>query len=146
MSLFNNSNPYYIEIKCSKGYIFNQEYDANWINGITKDRFTPTKEDVIKAEEILKENLKEINSNMPNQGNGCPTIHKKIKKYNRQYVGYRDEEGNRIIWINFIWEKDCPDNWNKELIDILDGCSHYWNIKVNLPEAKLFDLSVNGRG
>ncbi|WP_334126872.1 hypothetical protein [Empedobacter brevis] len=146
MTILNSSNPIYIEMKCFKGYIFEQEYNAAWINGITKDRFTPTKEDITKVEEVLKKNLKTINVNIPNQGGKCPIIHKKIKKYNRQYVGYIDTEGNKIIWVNFIWEKNCPENWNKELVDIFDGCSHYWNIKVNLSKEMLFDLSVNGQG
>jgi len=145
MSLLSNGNPIYVDMKCFKGYIFDQEYDVTWINGITKNRFTPTKEEIIKGEEILKENLKAINVNMPNQGDECPIIHKKIKKYNRQYVGYIDEEGNKIIWVNFIWEKNCPENWNKELVDVFDGCSHYWNIKINLDKESLLDLNVNGR-
>ena len=43
-------------------------------------RFTPTKEEIIKAENALKSKLKEVNRNFENQYNSH-IIHKNLKKY-----------------------------------------------------------------
>jgi len=29
---------------------------------------------------------------------------------------------------------------------VLDGCSYYWGVNVNLDESQLSDLSINGIG
>lgn len=145
-----SDSTYYIKSKCYEGYIFPKEniIDADWMpfNDI-RERYTPTNDDIIKAENILKEQLGNINKQaLMNQMKGCPIIHKKLNKYKRQYFGYINSNGGKIIWINCVWYKseDALKLWNKKVITILDGCSYYWNIKINLSQDKLFDLIVNG--
>jgi hypothetical protein len=87
-----------------------------------------------------------LNVDLLNQVDGCPVIHKKLTKYKRQYVGIINQNGDMVVWVNFIWAKD-KDSIKKlgdEIIIILDGCSYYWNVKVNLSSENLFDLSING--
>ena len=36
------------------------------------------------------------------------------------------------------------ENWLSNQVVVLDGGSHYWNVKYNLTTGKLFGLSVNG--
>jgi hypothetical protein len=131
-----------------EGFLFPKENvkDSDWMPlSNMKERYTPSREEIFKAEDILFKQLKEINTSLMNQGNGCPIIHKNLKKYKRQYFGYINDIGEKIIWINLVWNRD--DN-NKGLDEgvrfVLDGCSYFWNIKVNLNEEKLFDLIVNG--
>ena len=145
-----NEEAYHIKGKCYEGYVFPKEntIDADWMpfNDI-RERYTPTNDDIIRAENILQEQLRNINKQaLMNQGKGCPNIYKKLNKYKRQYFGYINNEGEKIIWINCVWYKneDVLELWNKQVITILDGCSYYWNIKVNLKQDKLFDLIVNG--
>ena len=102
--------------------------------------------EIIEVESLIKNQIKELNSNKINQFNGCPAIHKKLKKYKRQYFGYIDENNNKIIWVNFIWHKKTDDDWENELQITLDNCSYFWNVKVNLTSKKVFDLIVNGLG
>jgi hypothetical protein len=118
--------------------------------------YAPSLDDIRDAEHILKEQLRAINmQRMINQDyDHCPIIHRNLKHYIRQYAGYMDN-GKRIIFINFLWnrytvfdmlrgyEKD-KYRWKEECVYVLDGCSHYWSINVNLDERKLFDLHVNG--
>ena len=114
---------------------------------ISDSRFTPTKEDIEKAENALRENLKTINQGLINQDGTKynPVIHKNLRKYRRQYFGYIDEDGDRVLLINAIWSKIQPfQNWLSERITVLDGGSHYWNVKFNLTTGEFFDLSVNG--
>src|SRR2546428_9441114 len=130
-----------------EGYILPKEYTSDLLSFENlKSRFTPSKEDIIKAEELIKKQLAGLNKSLNNQGNECPIIHNNLKKYRRQYLGYITNEGERIIWVNFIsWkDKSHTTEIGKDVIIILDGCSYYWNIKVNLNKEKVFDLRVNG--
>ncbi|MFC0878936.1 hypothetical protein ACE01N_20245 [Saccharicrinis sp. FJH2] len=138
-----------------KGVIF-KENATCFMCLIDKQRFTPTINDIEKAEQILKKNLKTINKQRINQVDNCPIIHKKLKSYRRQYFGYIDSVGNKIIYASFNWDrytlldrlrgyyKDEHENWKKEREMFLDGCSYHWEIKINLNTGELFNLSVNG--
>lgn len=121
-----------------------------------KKRFTPTIEEIEKAELILKKNLKCINQTRVNQVDNCPIIHKKLKSYRRQYFGYIDNNGDKIIYITFNWDRytlrdrlrgysrDENENWKIEKEMVLDGCSYHWEIKINLNKEELFELGING--
>lgn len=131
-----------------EGYIFPKSniIDADWMPlHEVKERYTPTAEDITTAEEILTKQLKGTNTQLVNQRKGCPVIHENLKKYKRQYFGYINNSGEKIIWINLVWgNKENSSDLDKKVRVVLDGCSYYWNIKVNLNEGKLFDLIVNG--
>lgn len=121
-------------------------FPDNYIDLIGGIRFTPRKVEVDRAEKTLKEDLAELNNPLINQGDKYnPIIHKNLKKYNRQYFGYIDENGDKILIINCFWrQKKRFDNWKKERVIILDGGSYYWSVKLNLTTGKLFELRVNG--
>jgi hypothetical protein len=108
-------------------------------------RFTPTKEEINKAEAVLNSELKNLNKERPNQLS-TPVIHEKLRKYKRQYFGYTDQNGKRILLINCYWckRKEFDEKWLKEKISILDGGSYFWEIKFNLDTNELFELYVNG--
>ena len=109
-------------------------------------RFTPTKEEIIKAENALKSKLKEVNRNFENQYNS-PIVHRNLKKYKRQYFGFINNKGEKILDTNSLWSKSIKEHhwhWLNEIIMVSDGGSHYWNIEYNLETDELINLSVNG--
>ena len=109
-----------------------------------QNRFTPTKEEIIKAENALKSKLKFINNPLMNQCSS-PIIHKNLKKYKRQYFGYINEKGEKILYINSLWKKNEKETkWLQQIIMVSDGGSHYWNIEYNLETEELENLKVNG--
>ena len=109
-----------------------------------QNRFTPTKEEIIKAENALKSKLKFINNPLMNQSSS-PIIHKNLKKYKRQYFGYINEKGEKILYINSLWKKNEKETkWLQQIIMVSDGGSHYWNIEYNLETDELENLKVNG--
>ncbi|MDR2854017.1 MAG: hypothetical protein LBV31_01785 [Prevotellaceae bacterium] len=138
-----------------EGVIFLKNADCFLCLG-NKKRFSPTLTDIQKAETILKQNIKKENNPLINQGDNCPVIHKNLANYRRQYFGYVDENGNKIIYITFYWnkytildrlkeyEKVANDTWKTEKSMVLDGCSHYWEININLDKQELFGLGING--
>lgn len=111
-----------------------------------QNRFTPTKEEIFKAENALKSKLKYINNPLINQSSST-IIHKNLKKYKRQYFGYINDKGEKILYINSLWSKSIKEHhwhWLNEIIMVSDGGSHYWNIEFNLETDELINLSVNG--
>jgi hypothetical protein len=109
------------------------------------ERFTPTKQEIENAELALLKQLAVLNSDRQNQY-ATPVIDKNLSKYKRQYFGYIDNNGNKILFINCFWrrDKDSDLNWLKERIRVLDGGSYFWNVKYNISKDELFDLEVNG--
>lgn len=122
-------------------------FPANYIDLIASPEncFTPTKREVDRAELYLRGHLKEVNEDLINQTT-TPIIHRKLKKYKRQYFGYIDENGDRILLINCFWSKNKSNSevWLQNRINVSDGGSYYWDVKFNLDKNKLFDLNVNG--
>ncbi len=113
--------------------------------GSPENSFTPTKTEIDRAELYLRSHLKEVNKDLINQSS-TPIIHRKLKKYKRQYFGYIDGNGDRILLINCFWSKNRSDSeiWLRNRIIVNDGGSYYWNIKFNLDKNALFELVVNG--
>ena len=106
-------------------------------------RFMPDESDVVFVEEILQKHIKEI---MRDFGFTLgPSIVRKNKKYFRQYVGFSNNDGDRLIFVNALWKpimKKYP--WNERFINILDGGSHFWKAKINLTTQKVEVFLVNG--
>lgn len=126
-----------------KGYIFPKEAELLIPFPDLISRFTPTKNEIILAESIIRDSIVNENRILRNQGKGFPIIHKKLNKYKRQYFGYINSDGDKIIWVNCIWFKKISNKISEEVIIIMDGGSYFWNIKVNLSKKKLFALAVN---
>src|SRR5262245_55529666 len=84
-------------------------------------RFTPTRQENDKAEAAMPSQLTKLNAKHINQGIS-PIIEKNLSKYVRQYFGYVDEQGNRILFINCLWKKEKGegDRWLKERIMVMD--------------------------
>jgi hypothetical protein len=138
----NNSTP--IEGKGFKGYIFDKNHFVLMTIDAQKERYTPSANDIFEAEAILKSQIKLLNVNLINQTNCCPIIHKKLRKYTRQYVGFKNTQNQRIIWVNLLWEKNIPEEkFSTGIIEGPGGCSYFWNVTVNLDTKLLYDLSVN---
>lgn len=145
----------YIKKNRYEGVIFSKDYLG--LMNSSDNKFTPTLTDIDSAEIVLRKGIKSINLNRPNQFDNCPVIHRKLGKYKRQYFGYIDTNGDKTILINCFWDKkgfiekvfynESDDlKWKTEEKFVLDGCSYYWKIKVNLTKKKLFDFDVNGIG
>lgn len=61
-------------------------FPSNYFDLIGGQRFTPTREEIEKAEQSLWTGLKILNKNLVNQSS-TPIIHKNLSKYKRQYLG-----------------------------------------------------------
>lgn len=132
--------------RCYKGYIFDTSYLIFKSVKQQQSRALLSGNEIEKAENILKNNLVALNANKINQTDGCPNISKKLRKYHRQYFGFINSKGEKIVWINMFWDKKFNNKSKYELISVNDGCSYYWNIEVNITTSTLSNLQINGKG
>ncbi|MGD1889166.1 MAG: hypothetical protein ACFB15_00955 [Cyclobacteriaceae bacterium] len=140
-----------------QGAIFSEDVECSYCFQ-SEERFSPTLRNIQVAEEILRNSLRQENSEKTNQGKGCPVIHKNLKNYRRQYFGYVNQEGDSIVYTIFEWDrysifdrvrgsvKDESEHWKKEMVMVFDGCSHYWVVNINISRRSLFGLGINGVG
>ena len=150
----------YIKTSRYKGVIFSENYTIQAVRS-NENKFTPTIFEIETAEKILRKGIKAINKERPNQIEKCPIIDKNLTRYKRQYFGHINSLNEKIILIVCYWDgrnrfyefwdkyilKEPEDNyWLKEEMIIMDGCSNYWIIEVNLTQRKLFNFGVNGFG
>lgn len=127
-----------------KGVIVNENVDI-FVDD-KKEWFEPSLQEVKKAEQLLANQIEELNKEKLNQrSEECPVIDRNLNKYIRQYIGYINTSGEKIILINMLWAEDVDyGGLDTEYILIFDGCSHYWKVKVNLSSGKVYDLEING--
>ncbi|MDF2431177.1 MAG: hypothetical protein JWP44_808, partial [Mucilaginibacter sp.] len=86
-----------------EGVIFSKEYSPIFHlfpNNIK--RCSIDTEDILSAERILAEDLRNKQSHKIND----LFIRENLKKYLRQYAGYYDSKGRKIVIINFFWQKE----------------------------------------
>lgn len=129
-----------------KGYVFDTSYLVLKSIKEQQSKAVLSCDEIKIAENILKKNLAALNANKINQTKGCPNISKKLCKYRRQYFGFINSKGEKVIWINMFWNKELNEKAKYELISVNDGCSYYWDIEVNITTNSLSNLQVNGEG
>lgn len=137
-----------------EGIIFRENYHQR--SGDTAElrikKFTPSQEDVYAAEVFLRDQIKD----KINQGDK-KYIFSNLKKYRRQYLGYLNDKGEKIVYINcFPVDLDWADKkiknekqvnittWYDSLFYVFDGGKSFWQIHINITKKKIISMSVNG--
>ncbi|WP_415060205.1 hypothetical protein [Flavobacterium sp.] len=132
--VFNNT--VLVEGKGFKGYIFPKEYKNKYFERDTDKLFTPTIENIMEVEKLLNQKSKDIKRNKLSTENKCWNYNK-LCKYNRQYFGEIDENGNKMIFVNFILKKSTPEYWNKDVVIVLDdSCDYVWTDKIKIDDVQ----------
>ena len=135
-----------------KGYIFDKDIFTAISPPKCTERYTPTKEDIRFAEKILTDSIGYIRKNQPKhkksvmgiKWDSYPIDLGTLPYYRRQYVGFKTEEGDSIIWINFLKDSTPEKDLSEDLVMVLDGGSNYWYIFINITRKELFGMLVNG--
>ena len=86
------------------------------------------KEDIIRAEEIIKD---KISYNLSQN------------KYKRQYVAAINDKGEKLIWVIFFYSEDASSNWKSAIFGAYDGGNYFFQIKVNLKRNTHYDYREN---
>lgn len=145
----------YIKGSKFEGCIFSEKYNGFFGSELNnKTKLTLTTSEIVEAEKLLLNDV----WNKQNTVITDPFIRKHLDKYLRQYVGFINTNGQKIVFISFLWKKSMIDdeklyrqfpkiqvhNWKNEWIIVNDGGNSYWEIKINLSSSLLFDFGENG--
>jgi len=136
----------YIKGRNYKGYVFPEDHNA--FVGILNQssRFFPDEQIIKSFESVLSSKIDCLTKEIPDQGERCPNIAKKLRKYTRQYFGFITNDQERVLYVNFVWSKSDDlilSKIDNEYIGFYGGCSFYWNVKYNLDTDVFYDLRVN---
>jgi hypothetical protein len=103
--------------------------------------FSPTRDDVDKAEHAVEQNLL-LQTDTTRQ---IGFIYRSLKKYQRQYFGNVGANGHRILYISFLWteDKSSMKDWLTTVVEVDGGGAYYWKIKYDMDTNTLFDLQIN---
>ena len=96
-------------------------------------RFTPTIDEIFKAEKIFERCL----ALGKKDSNGIVVDNKMIKSpsdYYRQYIGFYNDKGEKVIYFNCFTKSATSDDnkWKKEELMVMDGGNNYFSILINL--------------
>jgi hypothetical protein len=128
------------------GYNFHESWDVDFTIENQDGRYTPTEEDIAEAERLIQKRIAYVNRYHINQEGLCPVIDEHMRRYERQYVGFTDITGCRIVWANFVWDENAAERLTQDIVLTEGGCGHYWHVKVNLTTGKVYGLEVNSDG
>ena len=103
----------------------------------TTEYWTPTKEDVLKAEEKLEPYLTRL---APRQS---PDLGKKLVQYRRQYVGIF-YNGYKYLYMNFFCHNFKADDWKNSPVIVMDGGDCFFRLWYDIASGTFSRLNING--
>ena len=115
-----------------------------WKIDTTFVKFVPTDTEVLRSKKISLVYFDSLFST--DMYPGSKTIRQNFNGYYRQYVGYTDDRGHRIIYINcfckdFFRDDFDPTEW---WVHVYDGGSCFYQIRIDMETGRSFGLYING--
>ena len=126
--------------------VFKETYTPPILLPSNIERFSPSDDEIVLAESIL---LERYNIDFE-WSNKIKNVKKKYWKYNRQYLGYIDSQGNKKIIIslmNFKRKKEALkkfEGWEKTFV-VGFGSYYETNLRIFVADLSLHKLSSLGQ-
>ena len=131
-----------VQGECFQGYVFAKHYTLLPFED-TNSKFTPTYDDVVKAERIVREQLI-LTGKINDQSVHKNYIRDHLCEYQRQYRGYLTSAGDSIVSISYLlWDYD-ELGIDSEILMVNDGGETVWDADVNLSKNTIERFNVNG--
>jgi len=130
-------------IGSSQYYIlpFNQVDDYPFYQKVRSAELT--KLEIQQVEDIIQSRVKKTTEQFTAEMNKRNEIYE--PNYLRQYLVVYDENGEKLVWINFMCGGEGGTfDYSKELITTADGGKCNFQIKVNLAQNKIINYHENG--
>lgn len=142
-----------------EGVLFTEEFHASYPHHkddiLTNKWFTPSLDEIILIEAVLKAQLK--NQTPEAKYNDARIVAGHLKKYYRQYVGFINRKGEKCIYINGLLKKSVkeiyaskgPDSDEvsllyNDLVEVMDGGNEFWHAVINLETKQIITFYANG--
>ena len=121
--------------------ILQAEPKMEWVFGKNYKNWTPSLNDIIIAEAILKTAF-----NDQKRGTVNRLLGRSPDEYFRQFVGAETESGEKIVWINCFCKKELDSfkEWKTNLVYVADGGNCFFNVKANITKNIYTEMNVNG--
>ena len=107
--------------------------------------FTPSKDEIDLAERAFSREFTSMNRKR--EMNNEPIInYRRLSRYNRQYFGYYNDAGEKILLIYAFWREgdvySDERNWLNEYTKPTESDGKTWSIEFNINQKILFDFYV----
>ena len=112
------------------GWSYHKDWEVDFTVENQDGRFTPTDEEIAETERLIQKRIAYLNREHYNQGGMCPVIDEHMRMYRRQYVGFTNDRGDHIVWVNFLWDDNLTDA----------------KLACNLATRKIYGLEINEDG
>ena len=66
------------------------------------------------------------------------------REYRVQLIAVLNEKGEKEVWVNCFCPGSIFKGWRKAIVEVDDGGSCFFNLKINLTTKEYYDLAVNG--
>ena len=130
-----------------EGYAFNEEFETDITVENMAGRFTLSSADIDTLERLMKKKIAKLNHTHNHQASmECQLIDEHLEKYKRQYIGFINEDGDKVVWVNFLRDRRFDKLLLYEIPNITGGCSSFFHVKVNMDHRLVYDLEVNDPG
>ena len=113
-----------------------------YFNNKVKSYFTPSKEDVLKAESKVIDYIEDHTPQMVGYPY-APDLDKKLANYKRQYVGVVLKNNSKKIWLNFFCNAG-NDTWKSTPFSVIGGGACYFNLLYDIDKGVFSELWTNG--
>ncbi len=115
--------------------------NMKWAFGNNYTSWTPESKDIESAETILSKAFDDQKKPTVNR-----LLDRKTDDYFKQFVGFVDANGDKIIWVNCFCkgEESSFKNWKNRVVFVSDGGNCFFNVKINITKNTYYDLMVNG--
>jgi len=136
-----NSKNLYLKTPKFSGVIF----DPNtFTERISISNFTPTADEIYKAEEIFNNYLKTKKTDQKGVMTNTELI-KPTSQYYRQYFGNIKSNGEKVIKLNCFHKIQANKfSWKLREVLVKDGGNAFFQVTVNITTGECYDFYVHG--
>ena len=130
-----------------EGVAFNEDFETDVTVENEAGRFTLTSAEIDTVEKLMKKKIAKLNHTHNHQASmECQLIDEHLEKYKRQYIGFVNEDGDKVVWVNFLHDNRFDKLLLYEIPNITGGCNNFFSVKVNIDHRRVYGLEVNDAG
>ena len=134
----------FCSLSCTTAKSINYDYKESYVVIEYKEKYNIFKDaNPTELSEVEISNLNRILEEAMSQYDLFKKKKIDLNNYKRQYIPVINKLGEKEVWVNCLCNQS-NEIWKKEIIQVLDGGSCYFNLKINLSKNRYYDFVING--